>query len=81
MDASWEKSAHNDSLIGSGLLAGLRVAALTKTSHYNLDRKNKEREREREEREKRREEKRREEREINHYGSMKPGQRKSDIIW
>ena len=78
MDASWEKSAHNDSLIGSGLLAGLRVAALTKTSHYNLDRENKKRERREE---KGREEKRREEREINHYGNMKPGQRKSDIIW
>jgi hypothetical protein len=41
-------------------LAGLRVAALTKTSYYNLDRKNKEREREKRERreEKRREEKR-----------------------
>jgi hypothetical protein len=59
-------------------LVGLRVAALTKTSQYNLDRENKERERREE---KRREEKRREEREINHYGSMKPGQRKSDIIW
>ena len=46
------------------------MAALTKTSHYNLDRENKERER--------RKEKRREEREINHYDNMKPGQRKSD---
>ena len=43
------------SLIGSGLLAGLRVAALTKTYYYNLDSENKKRERE-----KRREEKRRE---------------------
>jgi hypothetical protein len=54
-------------------LAGLRVAALTKTSYYNVDREYKKRER--------REEKRREEREINHYDNMKPGQRKSDIIW
>jgi hypothetical protein len=33
------------------VLVGLRVAALTKTSHYNLDRKNKERKRREKERE------------------------------
>jgi hypothetical protein len=42
------------------VLVGLRVAALTKTSHYNLDRKKKERERKRE---------------INYYSNTKPDQR------